>query len=829
MTGHLPIRARETVLATLWIVLLAIAATAPALFGSRSLGTGFLLDDDSLYATSDAPSAPAVLDGTLAYQDLPRDFAAADGLHHGRIDLWNPRVGLGMPLWGDGGGFFFPAKIPFYVVPSQRSYDITAALRLVIGGLGSFLLARRRGLDLVPALAAASLFALSGSLMGTLQLGVMAAACMLPWVLLGAEVLARRRSLAASAATGLALAITASSGHPMLVVAVFVGFGAAVAGHVLAALRRPRAALMIGGLATMAVVLGLAVAAPAVFPVLEAEDAGRLYKGTGTYKLQHAWYRSQIREFLPISLFAPATLNALRGPLSVGFPYAFLTPTVGLFGLVFAVAGILRRGLDAALLCVLLVGLGLTLSPPVLGAIGRLPLVEYVYPMYAWSLVALPLTQAAGRGVATLQEGWNVLAALVILFAGASSLMFLNDVFPGSFLEVPVRKVFLMQLEDRVGWLRVAFPLVVIPLIVVALVAGARGRLANRCAIAATAFAALELASCVAPATWFPSSTVLQSRPSPAVRFLQKRLGEGQYRMLASPRTIGTPATPSLFGLADARGLAAMPVERYVRYLEAISPAAQWYVWQFPGDVIRHPLLDLAAVRYIVRPRLSAGAPPPLLEGDAVVRLAYRDDRVAIYENDAAVPRARIVHDAVYVRDREEAFASLVESAKSHTHADAAGLVDRVFIEPSADGPFPEGAAVEALPGPEQVGILPSNDPDRVELQASLVAPGWVVLADTFYPGWTATVDGVPAPIHPTNIVFRGVFVPSGTHRVEFRYAPPVFGGALALAAVGLGVIGFLLVRARRSGSPNGKRGTAGACRDDLPAESETTRDDGAD
>jgi len=167
---------------------------------------------------------------------------------------------------------------------------------------------------------------------------------------------------------------------------------------------------------------------------------------------------------------------------------------------------------------------------------------------------------------------------------------------------------------------------------------------------------------------------------------------------------------------------------------------------------------------------------------------AYRDERVAIYENTAALPRARIVHASVPVRDLGEAFDRLTEAAAAGSHAAATGLVDRIIVEPSADGhPPPEAPAVTA-PGSEGVQLVDSADPDRVELAASLASPGWVVLADTFYPGWSATIDGVSTPIYPADVLFRAVFVPAGTHRILFQYEAPALHRGLVLAAVGLGL-----------------------------------------
>jgi hypothetical protein len=62
--------------------------------------------------------------------------------------------------------------------------------------------------------------------------------------------------------------------------------------------------------------------------------------------------------------------------------------------------------------------------------------------------------------------------------------------------------------------------------------------------------------------------------------------------------------------------------------------------------------------------------------------------------------------------------------------------------------------------------------PDRVEVDVDALQPGVLVLHEAFYPGWVVEVDGEPARLLRANVLFRGVEVAEGKHRVTFRFQP---------------------------------------------------------
>ena len=52
------------------------------------------------------------------------------------------------------------------------------------------------------------------------------------------------------------------------------------------------------------------------------------------------------------------------------------------------------------------------------------------------------------------------------------------------------------------------------------------------------------------------------------------------------------------------------------------------------------------------------------------------------------------------------------------------------------------------------------DDPERVEVATDSAADAYLVLADSFDPGWSAVRDGRPVPIRPAFVAFRGVVTP---------------------------------------------------------------------
>jgi hypothetical protein len=68
-----------------------------------------------------------------------------------------------------------------------------------------------------------------------------------------------------------------------------------------------------------------------------------------------------------------------------------------------------------------------------------------------------------------------------------------------------------------------------------------------------------------------------------------------------------------------------------------------------------------------------------------------------------------------------------------------------------------------------------SYRPNQVDIETESVRDRLLVLLDSYYPGWIATIDGTPVPVVAANFVYRAIELPRGRHRVAFRYVSPPF------------------------------------------------------
>lgn len=258
------------------------------------------------------------------------------------------------------------------------------------------------------------------------------------------------------------------------------------------------------------------------------------------------------------------------------------------------------------------------------------------------------------------------------------------------------------------------------------------------------------------------------------------------------------PNTSSAYALDDIRSLNALHVERYMRFIkELVHP--QIGEDRFSGEGLKKldfRILNLLNVKYIL---FTDSFPKNHFLDSPNLDLIY-DGEVKIYRNHSVYPRAFVAHNAIVDENDATVFKTLKDKDfdfKKNV------ILDRYPIEILQK----DEASLTAI-DQCQISILDYKT-DHVLILSSLDREGFLVLTDTYYPGWIAIVDGKQKPIYRVDYLFRAVHLPSGSHRIEFIYKPNAFRIGLAIS-----IISALLVIAMCIFEFNNRRNPRGlSCR----------------
>jgi hypothetical protein len=170
----------------------------------------------------------------------------------------------------------------------------------------------------------------------------------------------------------------------------------------------------------------------------------------------------------------------------------------------------------------------------------------------------------------------------------------------------------------------------------------------------------------------------------------------------------------------------------------------------------------------------STLALPPGVSGE--------DAFVKYVRNESAQPRARIASRVLRVdpvkKPTDRAYAALMTSI-AFPNPSIPALGSTVVVETVAPVSLPDRTARQSSAVGEKCRIV-VDEARRVVIEATLDAPGLVVLADTFHPDWGLRVGsngGQPRKhdVLRVNRIHRGCILPSGHHRLEYTHTSAVF------------------------------------------------------
>jgi hypothetical protein len=795
-------------------------------------------------------------------QFVPWTLYTVQRYKEGQIPLWNPYSQLGAPFLANGqSAIFYPTILLHLKLPETWSWTISAALRLFLAGLGMYLLAGRYGLRRFPRLLTAVTFMLCGFNIVWLNHPQMNVMPLLPWAVLMTEMLIQRVTLLRVLGATLVFFVQFLGGHPASCMHLLLTCGllwvlrlfipqAKGRNREATAARRALDQMVSGAALAGAVAFGFALAAAQWLPLIEYAQ----HSGAAIVRQDRLNHES-------IVAIEPRYLVGLVFPYANGFPDG-VTPfelrrvthlfntnelapgfvgTIPLVFALFAAITLRRQRLVRIWTLLALIAAAIAIKfPGIDHLVHYIPGLNVAQNARLLVVTALALSILAGFGFESLMQllregvdpqrlrkmlgriacvvaGIAVLAAIVLLIAktpilnrgyASAKTEYDANVPHEHSLEYVNSVVRRIHTELLLTSLRLLIPATFLA-IAALLLWRHRRRDGRSIACYAWPWFVLSLIDLLAFAipynpgapkeTYYPDSATIQR-----LRELPPHRLAGAFRTLP-------PETSTAYGLADIRGYDALAPERYYRWwahpgIGDLPDSAQGYLARL--DNPEHPAWRLFNFGYLLT------APDQPAPAGAFTPLESAAD-ATIYQATTIRPRAWVAARAEVFETSQAVLDRIATMEKSNFDPDELVLLDKQvahdaehlttgdFWDKLAPGSTARKPTVQFLPPPTK------NDQDRpeiVRLRVNNASGGYLVLADTYFAGWTATMfDGVSSgrevPILPAYGVLRAVQLPVGSSsiRVEFQYRPWSWrlGVMISLTSLCLFalLIGFILFR----------------------------------
>ncbi|MCO5206496.1 MAG: oligosaccharide flippase family protein [Anaerolineae bacterium] len=783
-----------------------------------------------------------------------------DSVSNGEIPLWNPHLFAGQPFLANGQhSAYYPFSVLFMILPLTAAYGWFTVLQLWLAGVSMYVFGRILAQKRASAAIAGLIYQGSGFLLVSSAVFpmILAAAVWLPLLLACIEMIIRITTTPKGAGKTLpwatlgafALGLQLFAGHPEITYYTLLLMALFAAWRLLGKLVRKRGAVkhlvkpaiwlfsMVG--------VGIMLGSLQLLPSLELaqtnfrEDSASFEEVRGwafperrilTLALPNFFGNPSHHEYTDILTSETVALttnfygesnphgagssnwgikNYVEGGIYLGILPLVLTG-FGIWGAIHAPETdpknpSRRRTLTLFFVVLGFFSLAFIFGTPLYALLYYgLPFINQLHSPFRW-VFALSLCVAAlsGFGVDYLLGNWDArkvakthretrgrLVGITLIVVGAvilGGLFVSRAVYPQ--LEPVVERVFtgLAQAPDAfpsaLAFYSYLFPQI-LTLGIVVVLSGVVLWLAGRWRYWPVLAFVLIVADLFVANQGFHAGTdpgLLDFKPQ-MVQFLEQQPGDWRFTSFESRG--GKPFNANmgwLFGFDDVRGYDSIINKQYTDYMTAIEPqnelpfnrVAPLKDWQS----INSPLLDLLGVKFIIS---DTELDLPKLQE------VWRGEDVIVYENLAVVPRAyTIPHSAALFVD--EALPLMAQEDPRTT----------LFVE-GRDPGFER--VLKRSPAPLTQATATNNGNLEVVVAASVDEPSWIVLNDSYAPGWKAFVrpadggesDEQEVAVYRVNGNFRGVFLDeAGDYAVRFRYSPTSFKLAGLATFMGTIIVAF--------------------------------------
>ena len=715
----------------------------------------------------------------------------------GEFPVWNPYNGLGEPFLANfQSAVFSVLRWPYYFLPVRVSSSPMILFQLVFAGFGAWLFAKKLKLSSASSFLCAVGFMLSGYLVQYMNNQHIVIDLLIPYGLLAAESAHEKPTFRSMALLVLVFTLVLLGGQPgaeiFTIAFIALYFLFKTAGRL-----RPQPVVIL----CVAFAIALITSSIQILPFLEAIPQSWTYHPPG-YAFQHleiGTLPSVISQALPI----------FTNEIMIQQTFPWLGEIVLLLALValFCLPKLRREAVFFGLLGIL--GMGVIYGVPVfrmaahIPGVSRLSIVKYAQPMITFCFVIL-----AGFGFEKIfiqkeKTPFSAVLGPVVFLVLVIIGMLSPEYFYGTFDEGEGEGFSFLPFGESllIKWYAAMFALYSTAIFLAAMWNEFSKRLLKYILIG------LAIA---APITWHHLMDKPDFWENMELVNLDnfKKLGEknGYARFAAEPK-VWIPNQMLTLPLYDAGIADAVTPKRYVKLVnhlngyknedELLTDFFAFESLRLREKAFTDPLSRLLSVAAFVSKEAPAqGGEGYWLDEKKTSKkyslTALFGDPVYVTPLKNYLPRVFFPRTLVFCRDGDESFNCLLKIENLEEQAVA-------FV-------------TEIQPANLPVFVQPESKTlklglNRVDLSYRSSGAAFAVFSEQYYPGWRAYLDGAEIKIHPADYLLRGVFLPSGEHRVEMVYQPWGFRVGLystlsSLLAVVIFISGSSAGRARRAPVP---------------------------
>ncbi|QDV50547.1 Bacterial membrane protein YfhO [Gimesia fumaroli] len=209
-------------------------------------------------------------------------------------------------------------------------------------------------------------------------------------------------------------------------------------------------------------------------------------------------------------------------------------------------------------------------------------------------------------------------------------------------------------------------------------------------------------------------------------------------------------------------------------------------------NTARQPLLNLMSIKYAILQtdqKIELAGWKIVEQGTIPEEFAFRNSEPAlipylILENTDPLPRTFLTGMAKPLNPNEQS-KQIVDSIAN--------------VQPRKEVLLSQDVLPAGKRQTYKKAEISNASPNQLLIMTELDAPGYLILSDIFYPGWTARIKEAEVPVLPADFSLRAIPLPAGKHQVQLSYEPPGFKIGCIITVTTLAIILILLLMPFRS------------------------------